>query len=44
MPVLSIDHIFLSAELKVKHVEVPRTPLTRIASDHFPLIAELQLT
>lgn len=42
-PMVSIDHLFLSAEFSVDHVEVLRTPLTRLASDHHPLIVELSL-
>jgi endonuclease/exonuclease/phosphatase family metal-dependent hydrolase len=42
-PMASIDHLFLSAEFSVRHVEVLRTPLTRVASDHYPLIVELSL-
>ena len=36
-----IDHIFCSPDLKTLGVEIPRTHLTRLASDHLPLIAEL---
>lgn len=42
-PVVSLDHVFLSAEFTVRHVEVVRTPLTRVASDHYPLLVELSL-
>ena len=42
-PMLRLDHIFISDEIYVHHVEVPRTRLTRLASDHFPLIADLEL-
>jgi endonuclease/exonuclease/phosphatase family metal-dependent hydrolase len=42
-PVVSLDHVFLSAEFEVCHVEVVRTPLTRVASDHYPLLVELRL-
>ncbi len=42
-PLASIDHVFLSAEFQVHHVEVVRTPLTRVASDHYPLLVELGL-
>jgi endonuclease/exonuclease/phosphatase family metal-dependent hydrolase len=39
-PVGRIDHVFVSPEITVLGVEVPRTSLTRIASDHLPLIVE----
>lgn len=42
-PLLRVDHIFISADFQVKHVDVPRTPLIRRASDHLPLIADLAL-
>ncbi|NND83442.1 MAG: oxidoreductase [Gammaproteobacteria bacterium] len=42
-PTLRIDHVFVSSDLRVKNVQVPRTSLTRIASDHLPLVVDLQL-
>ncbi|MDP5211026.1 endonuclease/exonuclease/phosphatase family protein [Microbulbifer sp. 2205BS26-8] len=38
-----IDHLFLSAGLSVKEVCIPRTALTRRASDHLPLIADIEV-
>ncbi len=43
LPVLRLDHIFASSEFKVKSIDVPFTRLTRTASDHLPLIAEMEL-
>ena len=43
MPVIRIDHMFLSASLEVLGVEVPDHPLARVASDHLPLVADLKL-
>jgi endonuclease/exonuclease/phosphatase family metal-dependent hydrolase len=43
MPVLRLDHFFLGGAVQVADVEVVRTPLTRIASDHFPIYADLLL-
>ena len=42
-PVSRIDHIFCSGEFKTLKVEVPRTHLTRLASDHLPIIAEISI-
>jgi endonuclease/exonuclease/phosphatase family metal-dependent hydrolase len=42
-PVLRIDHVFLSPEWIVRDVRVPRTRLTRVASDHLPIVAEVRL-
>jgi endonuclease/exonuclease/phosphatase family metal-dependent hydrolase len=43
VPSVRIDHIFGNSMINVKNVEVPRTHLTRTASDHFPLIADIEL-
>lgn len=40
-PLLTVDHIFLNAALEARKLHVHRTPLARIASDHYPLVAEL---
>jgi endonuclease/exonuclease/phosphatase family metal-dependent hydrolase len=42
-PVFRIDHIFCSPEFSTGKVEVPRTHLTRLASDHLPIVAEVSL-
>jgi endonuclease/exonuclease/phosphatase family metal-dependent hydrolase len=42
-PMLCIDHVFHSADLAVRSVEIPRTPLTRVASDHLPVLVEFAL-
>jgi endonuclease/exonuclease/phosphatase family metal-dependent hydrolase len=43
LPVASLDHVFLSDEFAVRHVEVVRTSLSRVASDHYPLLVDLGL-
>lgn len=40
-PLLRLDYIFVSPDLKVQRVEVPRTPLIRLASDHLPIVTDL---
>jgi endonuclease/exonuclease/phosphatase family metal-dependent hydrolase len=40
-PIFRIDHIFISGHFKVHRIQVPRNHLTRLASDHLPLIADL---
>ncbi len=40
-PFLAVDHIFVNAELHATGLSVHRTPLARVASDHYPLVAEL---
>lgn len=42
-PVFRIDHVFCSPEFITGKVEVPRTHLTRLASDHLPIVAEMAL-
>lgn len=42
-PLGRIDHIFCSSHFDAQRVEVPRTTLTRLASDHLPVFAELRL-
>ena len=43
LPMARIDHIFANPAIQVRNVEVPKSELCRLASDHLPLIAELQL-
>jgi endonuclease/exonuclease/phosphatase family metal-dependent hydrolase len=38
-----IDHVFVHPTPRVLHVDVPKTQLKKIASDHLPLIVELRL-
>jgi endonuclease/exonuclease/phosphatase family metal-dependent hydrolase len=40
-PSLAVDHIFVNAALHATNLSVHRTPLARVASDHFPLVADL---
>ena len=42
-PVLHLDHIFYDGQVEVINVQVPRTRLSRIASDHLPLVADLRI-
>lgn len=42
-PVLHLDHIYHAGAVEVVGVELPRTRLTLVASDHIPLVAELRL-
>jgi len=42
-PLIRIDHAFISPEIMVRRIETPRTPLTRVASDHLPLVIDIRL-
>jgi endonuclease/exonuclease/phosphatase family metal-dependent hydrolase len=44
MPVLSLDKAFHRGGVVVQHAKVVRTPLTRRASDHLPLVIDFDLT
>jgi endonuclease/exonuclease/phosphatase family metal-dependent hydrolase len=40
-PLIRIDYIYTSPEIKVVNAVIPRTALERIASDHLPVVADL---
>lgn len=42
-PVLHLDHIYFSGPVHIKHVELPRTRLAMVASDHLPLVADVRI-
>lgn len=42
-PILRLDHIFVTPSIEVVSAGPIRTPLTRLASDHFPLMASIRL-
>ena len=42
-PVLHLDHIYYEGRVEVTKVELPRTRLSLMASDHLPLVAELRV-
>jgi endonuclease/exonuclease/phosphatase family metal-dependent hydrolase len=43
MPLLRIDHLFVSAGVRVTSMRAAATPLARLASDHLPLVADVEL-
>ncbi len=43
LPSLAVDHIFVNRALTPTDLNVHRTSLARLASDHFPLVCELTL-
>jgi endonuclease/exonuclease/phosphatase family metal-dependent hydrolase len=43
LPIMRIDHLLVSSEVSVRACEVVRGWVTRIASDHLPIVAELDL-
>ncbi len=43
MPVLRIDHMFVSRSVRVLSVHAPDGALARMASDHLPLVADIRI-
>ncbi len=43
MPILRLDHIFVSSSIEVVRCEVVRTPLTRVAADHLPVLVDFKV-
>ena len=43
-PVSLVDHIFVGAGFSTTKIEVPQTGLEKIASDHLPLLVDIQYT
>jgi endonuclease/exonuclease/phosphatase family metal-dependent hydrolase len=42
-PILHLDHIYYSGRLEILSVEMPRTRLSLLASDHLPLVADIRV-
>ena len=40
---ICLDYIYVSPEVEIRSAEVVINPLTKAASDHYPLVADLQL-
>ncbi|MBI4394829.1 MAG: endonuclease/exonuclease/phosphatase family protein [Candidatus Omnitrophica bacterium] len=38
-----IDHVFVSPHIEVMTIDVPRTELDKVSSDHLPLVVELKV-
>lgn len=43
LPVLCLDYVFVTPGVRVRELRTIRTPLARVASDHFPLVAEVEV-
>ncbi|HEX3774527.1 MAG TPA: endonuclease/exonuclease/phosphatase family protein [Polyangiaceae bacterium] len=44
LPMRPLDGVFVRGDLRSRHTSVPRTKLAKQASDHLPLVADLDLT
>ena len=42
-PIMHLDHIYYAGHLEIVRVELPRTRLALVASDHLPLVAEFEV-
>jgi len=42
-PLLHLDHIYYSGDVSIRHIELPRTRLSLVASDHLPLVADIRV-
>jgi endonuclease/exonuclease/phosphatase family metal-dependent hydrolase len=42
-PILHLDHIYYAGRLDIFNVELPRTRLSLVASDHLPLVAHVRI-
>jgi endonuclease/exonuclease/phosphatase family metal-dependent hydrolase len=42
--VLHLDHIYFSGDVEIRRVELPRSRLALVASDHLPLVADVRIT
>jgi len=42
-PILHLDHIYYAGRVEVVGIELPRTRLSLVASDHLPLVADVRI-
>ncbi|WGM31616.1 endonuclease/exonuclease/phosphatase family protein [Brevundimonas sp. NIBR11] len=42
-PAIRIDHVFVSPHIRVTKVAAPFSPLSRMASDHLPLVVDFEI-
>lgn len=42
-PILHLDHIYYTGRVEVVGISLPRTRLSLVASDHLPLVADVQI-
>jgi len=43
LPMFRYDHVFVCPRIRVHRVEVPRTTLTTLASDHLPVVVDFEI-
>src|SRR5205814_10598443 len=42
-PVLHLDHIYYTDRVEIVRIDLPRTRLSLVASDHLPLVADVRI-
>ena len=42
-PIVHLDHIYYDGPLEIAHIELARTRLSLVASDHLPLVADIRI-
>jgi len=42
-PLLHLDHIYYTGKVEIVGVELPRTRLSLVASDHLPIVADIRI-
>ena len=42
-PLLHLDHIYYAGQVEILRIELPRTRLALVASDHLPLVADVRI-
>jgi endonuclease/exonuclease/phosphatase family metal-dependent hydrolase len=42
-PILHLDHIYYTGKIEIVGIELPRTRLSLVASDHLPLVADVRI-
>lgn len=42
-PILHLDHIYYAGKVEIAGISLPRTALSLVASDHLPLVADLDI-
>ncbi|HZE96425.1 MAG TPA: endonuclease/exonuclease/phosphatase family protein [Planctomycetota bacterium] len=43
LPIVRYDHVFVCDGIRARRAEVPKTPRTRIASDHLPVLVDFEV-
>jgi endonuclease/exonuclease/phosphatase family metal-dependent hydrolase len=42
-PILHLDHIYYAGKVEIVGIELPRTRMALVASDHLPLVADVKI-